>query len=155
MKRSKTPTFLLELPLRVDSQQAKHLRAHFEAARCLYNALLGEAMKRLKQMRADERWQQARSIPKVHKQERSALFSELRQEYGFSEYALHAYALIAIPHRSSRPVPIKPPIASAWAKPRKFASRAVVVAWTVSRARPISKAFTLSCTTPPKAMRAF
>jgi hypothetical protein len=49
-------------------------------------------MKRLKQMRADERWQQARSIPKVHKQDRSALFSELRQEYGFSEYALHAYA---------------------------------------------------------------
>jgi hypothetical protein len=49
-------------------------------------------MKRLKQMRADERWQQARSIPKVHKQERSALFSQLRQEYGFSEYALHAYA---------------------------------------------------------------
>jgi hypothetical protein len=92
MKRSKTPTFLLELPLRVDSQQAKHLRAHFEAARCLYNVLLGEAMKRLKLMRADERWQQARSIPKFHKQERSALFSELRQEYGFSEYALHAYA---------------------------------------------------------------
>jgi hypothetical protein len=92
MSRSKTPTFLLELPLQVNDQQAKHLRAHFEAARCLYNACLGEAMKRLKQMRADERWQQARSIPKVHKQERSALFSQLRQEYGFSEYALHAYA---------------------------------------------------------------
>src|SRR5215471_17324833 len=92
MKRSKTPTFLLELPLRVDNQQTKHLRAHFEAARCLYNALLGEAMKRLKQMRADEKWQQARSIPKVRKQERSALFSELQQEYGFSEFALHAYA---------------------------------------------------------------
>ncbi len=49
--KSKTPTFLLELPLQITSQQAKHLRSHFEAARCLYNALLGEAMKRLKRMR--------------------------------------------------------------------------------------------------------
>ncbi len=95
MKRSKTPTFLLELPLQVNPQQAKHLRAHFEAARCLYNALLGEAMKRLKQMRTDARWQEAGRIPKDHKQERAALFSRLRQEYGFSEYALHAFATTA------------------------------------------------------------
>lgn len=91
-KRAQTPTFLLELPLQVNSQQAKHLRAHFEAARCLYNALLGEAMKRLKQMRANQGWQQARSLPKTQKQERYAAFSQLRLEYGFSEYALHAYA---------------------------------------------------------------
>ncbi len=91
-KRAKTPTFLLQLPLQVDSQQAKHLRAHFEAARCLYNALLGEAMKRLKHMRDDPRWKVARALPKTKKQERHALFSSLREEYGFSEYALHAYA---------------------------------------------------------------
>ena len=53
MKKNTTPTFLLELPLRVDAGQAKRLRAHFEAARCLYNALLGEALKRLQRMRAD------------------------------------------------------------------------------------------------------
>jgi hypothetical protein len=35
-----TPTFLLELPLRVRSGQAKRLRAHLEAARQLYNAVL-------------------------------------------------------------------------------------------------------------------
>jgi hypothetical protein len=91
MSKTKTPTFLLELPLQVDDQQAKHVRAHFEAARCLYNTLLGEAMKRLKHLRADPRWQEARRIPKVHKQERQALFSQLRQKYGFSEFALHAY----------------------------------------------------------------
>jgi hypothetical protein len=89
-KRTKTPTFVLELPLQVDAQQAKHLRAHFEAARCLYNALLGEAMKRLKQMRADPRWQVARRA--VDKHERNALFSQLRQEVGIAEYALHPYA---------------------------------------------------------------
>jgi len=92
MKKSKTPTFLLELPLVVDSGQARRLRAHFEAARCLYNALLSEALTRLRQMRADPQWQKARTLPLKHKQERRVAFSALRQAYGFSEYALHAFA---------------------------------------------------------------
>src|SRR5260221_6863740 len=92
MKRSKTPTFLLELPLRIDAGQAKRLPAHFEAARCLYNTLLGEALGRLNQMRADPAWQAARAIPKTQKQERAAAFSHLRQAYGVSEYALHDFA---------------------------------------------------------------
>src|SRR6516164_6045372 len=83
-----TPTFRLELPLQVDSQQAKHLRGHFEAARHLYNALLGEAVKRLRRMRAESRWQQARLIPRSDKQARKAAFAALRKEFGFSEYAL-------------------------------------------------------------------
>jgi hypothetical protein len=92
MKKSTTPTFLVELPLRVDAGQAKRLHAHFEAARCLYNALLGEAMKRLRVMRADPLWQEAHAIPHVQKQERKEAFAQLRQAYGFSEYALHTYA---------------------------------------------------------------
>jgi transposase len=92
MKKSTTPTFLLELPLAIDAGQAKHLRAHFEAARCLYNTLLGEALKRLRHMRADPAWQEARAIPQAQKRERAAAFSRLRQAYGFSEYALHAFA---------------------------------------------------------------
>ena len=95
MKKSTTPTFLLELPLAVDAGQARRLHAHFEAARCLYNALLGEALKRLRRMRADPRWQEARAMPKTQKQERRAAFNQLRQEYGFSEYALHAFAKAA------------------------------------------------------------
>jgi hypothetical protein len=38
--RKPTPTFLLEVPLRVTASQAKRLRAHLEAARQLYNAIL-------------------------------------------------------------------------------------------------------------------
>jgi len=95
MKKSKTPTFLLELPLRIDAGQAKHLGAHFEAARCLYNALLGEAMKRLRRMCADPAWQEARALPRTQKQERKVAFAQLRQAYGFSEYALHEFAKTA------------------------------------------------------------
>jgi hypothetical protein len=43
-------------------------------------------------MRADPAWQAARAIPRSHKQERQAAFSALREQYGFSEYALHEYA---------------------------------------------------------------
>src|SRR5260221_10777242 len=93
MKKSTTPTFLLELPLAVVAEgQAKHLRAHFEVARFLYNALLGEALARLNRMRADPAWQAARALPKTQKQERATAFSHLRQQYGFSEYALHDFA---------------------------------------------------------------
>jgi hypothetical protein len=95
VKKSKTPTFLLELPLVVDAGQAKRLRAHFEAARCLLNALLGEAMKRLRAMRVDPAWQEARAIPQTRKQERKEAFTRLRHAYGFSEYALHEFAKTA------------------------------------------------------------
>jgi hypothetical protein len=90
--RSKTPTFLLELPLSADAGQARRLRAHFEAARCLYNARLREATSRLRRMREDPRWQEARAIPRTQKPERSSAFARLRLAYGFSAYALHTFA---------------------------------------------------------------
>jgi len=85
----------LELPLRVDAGPANRLRAHFEAARSLLNALLDEAMKRLRAMRADPAWQEARAFPTEHKQERREAFAHLRQAYGFTEYALHEFAKTA------------------------------------------------------------
>ena len=91
-KKSKTPTFLLELPLVVEEGQAKRLRAHLEAARQFYNAILSEGQRRLRRMRADPAWQAARAIPHTHKQQRRAAFSALREQYGFSEYALHEHA---------------------------------------------------------------
>jgi hypothetical protein len=92
MKRAKIPTFLIELPLRVDWSQERPLRAHLEAARCLYNALLSEANKRLHQMRHDPAWAEARAIPRTKKQERAQAFSHLRKKHHFSEYELHEYA---------------------------------------------------------------
>lgn len=95
MKRAKTPTFLIDLPLRVDWSQERRLRAHLEAARCFYNAVLSEANKRLKLMRNDPAWAQARALPRSHKQERTQAFSDLRKTYHFSEYEMHEYAKLA------------------------------------------------------------
>src|SRR5689334_19680412 len=84
--RKKTPTFLLEVPLRVTPSQAKRLRAHLEAARQFYNAILSDGQRRLKRIRADPAWQAARAIPRSQKLERARAFGALRQQYGFSEY---------------------------------------------------------------------
>src|SRR5215831_17976837 len=91
-QRKPTPTFLLELPLRVTAGQAKRVRAHLEAARQLYNAILSEGQRRLRRMRADPAWQAARTIPRTQKLARKRAFGTLRQQFGFSEYDLHEAA---------------------------------------------------------------
>src|SRR5215471_16548449 len=90
--KEKTPTFLLDLPLEVDAGQASRLRAHLEAGRQFYNAVLSAGQRRLRRMRADPNWQRARAIPRTHKQERRAAYATLRERYGFSEYAFHELA---------------------------------------------------------------
>src|SRR5689334_13517267 len=71
----RTTTFLLELPLVVNQGQAKRLRAHLEAARQFYNAILSLGQQRLRRMRADPAWQEARTFPRTHKAQRAAAFS--------------------------------------------------------------------------------
>lgn len=87
--KTRTPTFLLELPLQVSAGQAARVRGHLEAGRQFYNAVLSEGQRRLRAMRADPAWQVARAIPRARKQERATAFQHLREQYGFSEYALH------------------------------------------------------------------
>jgi hypothetical protein len=90
--KTKTPTFLLELPLVAEAGQAARLRAHLEVGRQFYNAMLSAGQQRLRRMQADPAWQAARAIPRTHQQERRAAFSSLRERYGFSEYAFHELA---------------------------------------------------------------
>jgi hypothetical protein len=90
--KAKTPTHIIELPLQVDAGQAARLRAHLEAGRQFYNAVLSAGLLRLRCMRADPDWQAARAIPRTHKQERRAAYAALQERYGFSEYAFHKLA---------------------------------------------------------------
>ena len=164
MTRKKSPSWVLELPLAVRPDQAKRLQAHLEAARCLYNALLGEAKKRLNRMRSDPAWQGARAIPRTRKQERKAAFSRLRRQYGFAEYAMHDYAkelagtglLITWTRRWRKPWragPIKPSIACAWGKPNRYAFAAKVEAWVAWRASATIPACVSFCNRQRKATK--
>ena len=86
-----TSSFVVELPLRVSPQEESRLQARLEAARQVYNACLGESLRRLALLRQSKLYQYARSLPRADKKSRALAFREANQVYGFSEYALHAY----------------------------------------------------------------
>lgn len=94
MPLSSSPSFVTELPLIIDSQQEKQLLARFQAARQLYNALLGEAEKRRKLVKNSQTYQKALHTPRTAKKERQKLFTLARQQYRYSDYALQAFATI-------------------------------------------------------------
>jgi putative transposase len=94
MARKKTPSFITEIPLIVDSAQDAELFSKFEAARQLYNACLNEAMKRLELVRNSETFKAAKKIPRANKKERGEAFSAARQQQRYSDYDIQAYATI-------------------------------------------------------------
>lgn len=92
MARSKTSSFVIELPLVVDSRQEKELLSRYQAGRQLYNACLSEAMARMGLVRNSEAYKEAKTIPRDNKKERSFAFSTARATYRYSDYDLQAYA---------------------------------------------------------------
>ena len=88
--KSITPTFVVELPLRVNDQQNRFLTQAFEFGRTLYNATLGSALGRLQRMRESLPWRETRSMPKG--KERSKRFSDQQKAYGLTENGLRTIA---------------------------------------------------------------
>jgi transposase len=66
------------------------LLARLEAGRQIYNACLGEALKRLTLYKQSKLYQQARKLPKGKL--RNETFNQARQALGYTEYALQSYA---------------------------------------------------------------
>lgn len=90
MSRKLSPSFICEIPLRVTRSHEKILNARLEAARQMYNVLLGEGMHRLSLMCQSKVYQQARAISPTDRSrshERMRLFKQIRNTYEFSEYA--------------------------------------------------------------------
>ncbi|MBW4631714.1 MAG: transposase [Iphinoe sp. HA4291-MV1] len=92
MPRSTKPSFVLELPLKIDSKQDSELQARFNAAMRLYNNVLGESRTRMELVRNSGAYQTAKKISRTQKKERSDAFSKAREAYRFSDYDLQAYA---------------------------------------------------------------
>ena len=80
--KSSNLCFVLELPLTIDSAGAKRLERDFEFGRQLWNATLGEVLKRRSMMCASEEWSEACAMPKGAK--RTAAFKALSKDYGIS-----------------------------------------------------------------------
>lgn len=95
MARSTTPSFITELPLKVDSKLEKQLEARFQAGRQLYNACLNEALVRSDLVRNSEPYRQAKKLNlKKDKKQRKELFKTSRQQARFSDYELQSFATI-------------------------------------------------------------
>lgn len=89
MQRASTPSFVLELPLVLSRRQERTALGRLEAARRLYNAVLGEALRRQRLMRESKDWQGARLLK--DKKERAATFRKLGKQHGFTSAALSAF----------------------------------------------------------------
>ena len=85
--KSSTPSFVLELPLRVDSLDERILRRKMEYGRQLYNAVLGSAIGLIDQMKQSAAWRETVVMPKGA--ERNARFREIRKAYRLTEYGFH------------------------------------------------------------------
>ena len=94
MAKSKTLSFITEIPLIVDSKQEAELKSRFQAVRQLYNACLNEAMVRMELVKKSEIYQTAKNLPREQKKQRSTMFPKARALYRYSDYDLQAYATL-------------------------------------------------------------
>ena len=95
--KEKQPTFVLELPLVANPHESRVLAVRFEAGRQLYNAVLGEALRRLDLMKESRYWAFARKMPtgapkSPARQERAWFFSWVAFRANFTDASLQSYA---------------------------------------------------------------
>ena len=91
MGRATTKSFIIELLLIVNSKQTSVLLKRIEVARKIYNACLGELLKRTRRMRQSKAYRATRKIQTEKK--RNAGFKAVREEYGFTEWSIHSYSI--------------------------------------------------------------
>lgn len=100
--RAKTPSFIAEFPLRTTAADEIALSKRLDAARQIYNACLGEALRRLALMRQSKDWQHACKMPKtildersgkrIPNKERSGVFRKTQERFGFTPFAIQKFA---------------------------------------------------------------
>lgn len=90
MSKSSTPSFVLDLPLVVQTEQSRVMNARFESGRRLFNAVLGDALCKLDFMRQSKVWQAAKLLPKGSS--RNKAFAECNKHFKFTEYDIQSIA---------------------------------------------------------------
>ncbi|MBE0505712.1 MAG: transposase [Marinospirillum sp.] len=89
MKRAKNPTFIVELPVSVSQETERQLTARLLAGARLYNAALGEALRRLDLMRESKDWKAAR---KLEDEERTHAFRSVVKKFEFTSASVSTFA---------------------------------------------------------------
>jgi hypothetical protein len=89
--RATTLSFIAEFPLRTTPSDERELGIRLDAARNIYNAALGQALRVLDLMRQSKQWQQARALPKGEK--RSAAFKACIERFDFKSSMTDRFAI--------------------------------------------------------------
>ncbi len=89
--RANTDSFIAEFPLRTSAADERALSVRLDAARQIYNAVLGECLRLHALMRESKDWSRARSMPKGR--ERTALFREVRDRFDFKSSMADRFAI--------------------------------------------------------------
>lgn len=90
MAKAKTASFVLELELSMNSHEQAILKKKLNIGRQIYNACLGEALKRLHKVQADKEYRLVLDQEKSN--ERNQRLKEIERFHGYSEYQLHEWA---------------------------------------------------------------
>src|SRR5271157_5137928 len=90
-------SFTCEMPLKVTPAYERELLFRLECARMVYNACLGESLRRLRQLRESRAYRDAQKLPKgmcgsETAKKRAEAFRKADELVGLCEYDLHAYA---------------------------------------------------------------
>lgn len=92
--KEKTPTFVATIQLKADSKKKKQLLVFSDCGRQLYNACLGECLKRLRAIQRTDLYKETIQLSKMSKKDiekRKANFKNLNEKYGFSDYSIQSF----------------------------------------------------------------
>jgi len=81
--------YVLTLPLKTEIYQEDILDKRFNICRQIYNACLGEILKRYNHMRESKEYQRITKLPKG--KDRNKQFNDLNKLYNINEYSLHDF----------------------------------------------------------------
>ena len=117
MARSITPSFIIDVELKGKNRDLLMLESELEINRVIYNTLLGEYLKREKQMKRTKRYKKLVRISRAIKshlarsnnkekieyfqneqKNLSKEFKKLREEFGLTEYSMHEYIKVVRNH---------------------------------------------------------
>ncbi|MHB9924647.1 nuclease/transposase family protein [Clostridium botulinum] len=87
MARSKTPSYVLTLPLKTTISDISALEKYFELSRKYYNAILGKLNNRVKLMQESREFNKLRKLPEG--KERTNAFKNLEKKYGLRGTAIN------------------------------------------------------------------
>ncbi|HDX9590637.1 transposase [Bacillus multifaciens] len=91
-KKEKTPSYIADIRMRTNKKQTRNLLVKGEMGRLLYNACLGESLKRLQKIKKTDLYKETIALDKVKdKEKRKDNFKQLNETFGFTDASIQSF----------------------------------------------------------------